>query len=63
MTKYKITTLFNDKFVTTYTGLDLYCAVLNKFNIEYVVSVENDPNGLQTTLDLEQQVTNYSSVM
>jgi hypothetical protein len=53
MTKYKITTLFNDEFVTTYTGKDLYCAVLDKFNIEYVVSVENDPNGLQTTLELE----------
>jgi hypothetical protein len=46
-------TLHNNKFVLTYTGLDLYCAVLDKFNIEYVVSVENDPNGLQTTLELE----------
>ena len=54
MIRYKITTLFNDEFVTTYTGKDLYCAVLDKFNIEYVVSVENDPNGLQTTLELEQ---------
>jgi hypothetical protein len=51
--KYRITTLHNNKFVLTYTGLDLYCAVLDKFNIEYVVSVENDPNGLQTTLELE----------
>ena len=53
MVKYKITTLFNDKTATTYTGKDLYCAVLDKFDIEYVVSVENDPNGLQTTLELE----------
>jgi hypothetical protein len=53
MVKYKITTLFNDKTVTTYTGKDLYCAVLDKFDIEYVVSVENDPNGLQTILELE----------
>ena len=52
MVKYKITTLFNNKTVLTYTGKDLYCAVLDKFNIEYVVSVINDPNGLQTTLDL-----------
>ena len=52
MRQYKITTLFNGEFVTTYTGKDLYCAVLDKFDIEYVVSVENDPNGLQTTLDL-----------
>ena len=52
MTKYKITTLFNDKTVTTYTGKDLYCAVLDKFNIEYVVSGGNDPNVVQTTLDL-----------
>jgi len=51
--QYKITTLFNDKTVLTYTGKDLYCAVLDKFDIEYVVSVENDPNGLQTTLELE----------
>jgi len=52
MTKYKITTLFNDEFITTYTGKDLYCTILDKFNIEYVVSVENDPNIGQTTLDL-----------
>ena len=52
MKKYKITTLHNNKSVITYTGKDLYCAVLDKFNIEYVVSVENDSNGLQTTLDL-----------
>ena len=52
MNKYKITTLHNNNFVITYTGLDLYCAILDKFDIEYVVSVENDPNGLQTTLDL-----------
>jgi len=52
MTKYRITTLFNDEFITTYTGKDLYCAVLDKFNIEYVVSVENDPNIGQTILDL-----------
>jgi hypothetical protein len=50
--KYRITTPHNNKFVLTYTGKDLYCAVLNKFNIEYVVSVENDPNIGQTTLDL-----------
>ena len=37
MVKYKITTLFNNKTVTTYTGKDLYCAVLDKFDIEYVV--------------------------
>jgi hypothetical protein len=35
--KYRITTLHNNKFITTYTGKDLYCAVLDKFNIEYVV--------------------------
>ena len=52
MKKYRITTLYNNKFVTTYTGLDLYCAVLDKFDIEYIVSVENDPDGLQTTLEL-----------
>jgi hypothetical protein len=50
--KYKITTPHNSKFALTYSGKDLYCAVLDKFDIEYVVSVENDPNGLQTTLDL-----------
>ena len=53
MKKYRVTTLHNNNFVTTYTGLDLYCAILDKFNIEYVVSVENDPNGLQTILELE----------
>ena len=53
MTKYRITTLFNNKFILTYTGKDLYCAILDKFDIEYIVSVENDPNGLQTTLELE----------
>ena len=52
MSKYKITTLFNNEFVTTYTGKALYCAVLDKFNVEYVVSVENDPNIGQTTLNL-----------
>ena len=52
MVKYKITTLFNDKTVLTYTGKDLYCAVFDKFDIEYVVSVENDPNIGQTTLGL-----------
>ena len=52
MVKYKITTLFNNKTITTYTGKDLYCAVLDKFNIEYVVSGGNDPNVVQTTLDL-----------
>ena len=52
MKKYRVTTLHNNKFVTTYTGRDLYCAVLDKFDIEYVVSVENDPDGLQTTLEL-----------
>ena len=52
MRQYKITTLFNDEFVTTYTGKDLYCAVLDKFNVEYVVSVENDSNIGQTILDI-----------
>ena len=52
MKKYRITTPHNNNFVTTYTGGDLYCAVLDKFDIEYIVSVENDPDGLQTTLEL-----------
>ena len=52
MKKYRITTLHNNKFVTTYSGKDLYCAVLDKFDIEYIVSVENDPDGLQTILEL-----------
>ena len=52
MKKYRITTPHNNKFVTTYTGKDLYCAVLDKFNIEYIISVENDPDGLQTILEL-----------
>jgi hypothetical protein len=50
--KYRITTLHNNNFVTTYTGKDLYCAVLDKFDIEYIISVENDPDGLQITLEL-----------
>ena len=50
--KYRVTTLHNNKSVITYTGLDLYCAILDKFNIEYVVSVENESNMGQTMLDL-----------
>ena len=52
MKKYRVTTLHNNNFVTTYTGKDLYCAVLDKFDIEYIVSVENDPDGLQITMEL-----------
>jgi len=42
MITYKITTPHNGCIQYTQSGKDIYCSILDKFNIEYILEEEDD---------------------
>lgn len=45
MITYKITTPHNGCIQYTQSGKDIYCSILDKFNIEYILEEEAEDDG------------------